>query len=132
MEWLSVRDREWLPLYKINGITPEVFKGSVLYLGMGSCLFPRLQNESVTKTTIVELEKEVIYWNTKRNYIKDEWNIINQDAFKFETEEKFDIIFIDIFYQTTTLEIMNLLIDKYSKVLSTGGKVLFLQNVINT
>jgi spermidine synthase len=130
MNWLSVRDREWLPIYKVNDITPEVFKGSVLYLGMGSCLFPRLQNESVTKTTIVELEVDVINWNRNRNYIKEEWNIINQDAFEFETEERFDMIFIDIFYQTTTLEIMNLLLDKYSQMLNNDGTILFLSKII--
>lgn len=130
MNWLSVRDKEWLPIYKINDITPEVFKGSVLYLGMGSCLFPRLQNESVTKTTIVELEVDVIDWNRNRNYIKEEWIVINQDAFKFETEERFDMIFIDIFYQTTTLEVMNQLVNKYNKMLNNDGKISYLSKII--
>jgi len=129
MDYLSLNDSFWLPIYKRNGIEPNIFKGSVLYLGMGSCLFPRLQ-QNVSKTTIVEIDKKVIDWNKEKGHLKEDWNIINEDAFIFETDEKFDIIFIDIFYQTTTNKIMNILINKYSNALTSQGILLKLNSVI--
>jgi spermidine synthase len=111
----------------INGIEPDKFSGSVLYLGMGTCIIPKLQSINVNKTTIVEIDENMIKFN--KDNIKEDWIIINEDAYIFNTNEKFDFIFIDIFYEQTNKENLDILIDKYSKLLNENGTLIYLKNI---
>ena len=129
--YLGYSDDFWTPIYLINNkIEPQSLRGSVLYLGMGSSLIPRLQSENVIKTTIVEIDKNTINFNINNHLLQNDWIIIEADAYTYEPNELYDFIFIDIFYQSTTKEIMNNLIERYSKYLKEGGEVFYLRSVV--
>jgi hypothetical protein len=121
------RDDEWCYIYTVlNKIEPNRLSGSVLYLGMGTCYIPSLQSDKVTTTHILELEQEVIDYNKD---INPSWKVIKCDAYTYEPEQKYDFIFIDIFYHRTTKEIMECLIDRYLDALNVDGKIFYLHTV---
>jgi hypothetical protein len=129
--WLKYKDEFWKPIYlNRNKIEPQNLRGSVLYLGMGSSLIPRLQSENVTKTTIVEIDKGTIDFNINNHLLQNDWIIIEADAYTYEPNELYDFIFIDIFYHSTTKETMNGLIERYSKYLKECGEVFYLRSVV--
>ena len=131
MKDLNITDESVEFIYfNINELPkPEDFEGSVLYLGLGKGYYPRHQSEKVTKTTIVELKKESI--DFCKDIIKPEWVVLNDDAYTFETTDKFDIIFLDIFYDQVSKEVVDGLVSKYEKFLNPNGKILYLKTIIN-
>lgn len=130
-KYLDIKDSFWKPIYlNTNKIEPHSLWGSVLYLGMGNSLIPRLQSDEVTKTTIVEIDEGTIQFNKDNNLLKPEWIIYLDDVYSFEPPDTYDFIFIDIFYQTTTKSVMDGLIDRYKPYLNDGGKIFYLQSVV--
>jgi spermidine synthase len=125
---LIYRNDIWDRIYEeINGINPKEWYGSVLYLGMGRCYNPLKQSNEVTKTTIVEIDQRTIDYN--KDIIKPEWNIICDDVYKFEPTEKYDFIFVDIWYETIESNAVDELIDRYKKYLSENGTILYLRTI---
>lgn len=121
-------DDFWERIYlNINRIDPNKLFGSVLYLGMGTCYIPRLQSDNVIKSTIVEIDDDVIEYN--KDIIKDSWEIIKADVYDYEPEFLYDFIFIDIFYHTTEKDNMEGLIYKYINFLKESGKIFYLDSV---
>ena len=112
---------------RLNNIHPEEWYGSVLYLGMGRCYNPLKQSDKVTKTTIVEIDQRTIDYNA--DVIKPEWNIICEDVYKFEPTEKYDFIFVDIWYQQVESNVVDELIGKYTKYISENGTILYLKTI---
>jgi spermidine synthase len=122
------REEIWNNAYVVrNNIHPEEWYGSVLYLGMGTCYNPLKQSNKVTKTTIVEIDQRTIDYN--KDILKPEWNIICKDAYEFEPMEKYDFIFVDIWYQQVEGHIVDSLIEKYKKHLSKKGQILYLRTI---
>ena len=112
---------------RLNNIHPEEWYGSVLYLGMGRCYNPLKQSDKITKTTIIEIDQRTIDYNA--DVIKPEWNIICEDVYNFEPTEKYDFIFVDIWYQQVEGHIVDELIKKYEKYLSENGNILYLKTI---
>jgi hypothetical protein len=130
-KYLDYTDDFWTPIYlNINKIEPHTLWGSVLYLGMGSSLIPRLQSDKVTKTIIVEIDEGTIQYNKDNNLLQPEWVIYLDDVFTFKPLDSYDFIFIDIFYHSTTKSVMEGLIDRYKPYLNDGGKIFYLQSVV--
>lgn len=129
MKELKMQDETIEMIYfKTNKLPkPEDLEGSVLYLGLGTGYYPRYQSKKVTKTTIVELEKASI--DFCKDIIKPEWIVLNDDAYTFETTDKFDIIFLDIFYNQVNKETVDDLVTKYKKFLNPDGKILYLKTI---
>jgi hypothetical protein len=118
----------WSNIYlSANKIDPNSLSGSILYLGMGTCFIPRLQGSAVTTTHILEIDDEMIRYN--ENIIKSDWLVIKGDAFIYEPSIKYDLIFIDIFYQKVNREVMESLIERYSDYLTPMGKIFYLHTV---
>jgi spermidine synthase len=114
--------------FKTNKLPkPQDLEGSVLYLGLGTGYYPRNQSEKVTKTTIVELEKASI--DFCKDIIKPDWIVLNDDAYTFETTEKFDVIFLDIFYNQVDKEIIDALLNKYKKFLTLNGEIFYIKTI---
>jgi spermidine synthase len=127
-ERLLYKNQVWDDAYVVrNGIFPEEWYGSVLYLGMGMCYNPLKQSDKVTKTTIVEIDKRTIDFN--KDKIKSEWVIICDDAFSFEPLEKYDFIFIDIWWQQVEAKIVDDIIERYKKYLTENGQILYLKTI---
>ena len=127
-KYLLHKEEFWNTAYVLrNNIHPEEWYGSVLYLGMGRCYNPLKQSDEVTKTTIVEIDQRTIDYNA--DVIKPEWNIICEDVYKFEPTDTYDFIFVDIWYQQVESNVVDELIDKYTKYLSENGTILYLRTI---
>ena len=129
MEQLNMSDETIDMIYfKTNNLPkPQDLEGSVLYLGLGTGYYPRYQSEKVTKTTIVELEKASI--DFCKDIIKPEWIVLNDDVYTFETTDKFNFIFLDIFYTQVDKEIVDGLVSKYEKFLLPNGKIFYIKTI---
>jgi 16S rRNA A1518/A1519 N6-dimethyltransferase RsmA/KsgA/DIM1 with predicted DNA glycosylase/AP lyase activity len=115
-------------IYQLNNnIRPEEFFGDVLYVGMGTCYLPKLQTDKVLSTTIIEIDQEIINYN--QNTVEKNWNIIHCSADEFETENKYDIIMLDIWYRKTAQAEVFSLVEKYKTFLKPGGEVLYLKSI---
>jgi spermidine synthase len=127
-KYLLYKNEVWDNAYVVrNNIHPEEWYGSVLHLGMGRCYNSLKQSDKVTKTTIVEIDQRTIDYNA--DVIKPEWNIICEDVYKFEPTEKYDFIFVDIWYQQVESNVVDELIGKYTKYLSENGTILYLKTI---
>jgi len=113
-----------------NGIYPEDFYGDVLHVGLGTCYLPNQHTDDVTSTTIIEIDQEVIDYN--QAVIKQDWVIIQHDAKTFETETKYDIIMLDIWYDPVENQEVFDLVEKYETFLKPGGKILYLKSILKT
>lgn len=121
-------DDFWERIYlNVNRIDPNKLFGSILYLGMGTCYIPRLQSDNVIKTTIIEIDDDVIDYN--KDIVENSWKVIKADVYYYEPKLLYDFIFIDIFYQKTEKDIMEALIDKYIPFLKENGKIFYLDSV---
>jgi hypothetical protein len=118
----------WDSVYvDINNIIPEEWYGSVLYLGMGMCYNPLKQIDRVTRTTIVEIDQRTIDFN--KEVIKPEWIVICDDVYRFEPIEKYDFIFVDIWWEQVESHIVENLIEKYKKYLNENGQIKYLRTI---
>lgn len=103
------------------------FKGSVLYVGMGSAWVPRQQPDRVHRTLIVERDQAII--DKYYHLLKPGWEVVKEDAWLFYTEEKFDYIFIDIWNGLILDKYMVMIENIYLNYLNPGGKILFLEQL---
>lgn len=106
-----------------NRLDISEWKGSVLYLGMGSLWLARHQPKEVTRTVIVEIDKDVI--EKYKHFAKNigNYEIVHKDIYEFETNELFDVIFIDIFCSPITLKTWLYTEDKFRKNLKPNGVI---------
>lgn len=118
----------WDSIYaEMNSINPEEWYGSVLYLGMGMCYNPLKQSNKVTKTTIIEIDQRTIDFN--KEVIKPEWIVICDNVYRFEPIEKYDFIFVDIWWEQVESYIVDNLIERYKKYLNEDGQILYLKTI---
>lgn len=117
----------WRDIYEINNINPKEWWGSILYLGMGMCYCPLEQSDRITKTTIVEIDQRTIDFN--RDIIKPEWIVICDDAYEFKPIEKYDFIFVDIWWEQIESHIVNSLVERYKEYLNEDGRILHLRTI---
>ena len=110
-------------LDEINGET--LFFG----LGLGLLILPLLNDPSVTKIDIVEIDTNVIDYVYNKKIkpldINNKINIINQNAFNFTTTNTYDYILIDIWSEKnqTAINDMNFLKDKFITNLNENGAI---------
>lgn len=93
-------------------------KGNILVAGLGLGMFLTAikDKKEINKITVIEKSKEVIELIGK--YYQDKKiEIINADIFQYQTKEKFDFIWLDIWSDicNNNLEKMELLKNKFSK-----------------
>ncbi len=112
-----------------NKIDPSSFYGDVLYLGLGDAFLPENQSKNVLTTTIVEIDKNLI--DQKIKLIKTKgWTIIHEDVYTYVPEKKYDLIFVDIWYDVQQKETVFGLVDLYKPFVKDTGKILYLNSII--
>lgn len=126
----NIMDTSNFVLDRIKEISDELY-GNVLIcgLGMGASIFPLLHNRKVGQVVVIEYNEDII--NRVGPMIKahDTMNkvvIKLQDAYTYETENKFDCIYLDIwsdFSNPTTFETIEQTKEKYSQFLKDNGKI---------
>lgn len=125
---LLYNNKIWDNAYVVrNNIHPEEWYGSVLYLGMGMCYNPLKQSDKITKTTIVEIDQRTIDFN--KDKIKPEWIVICDDVYNFEPTEKYDFIFVDIWWQRIEAEVVDSLVERYKSYLTENGQIFYLKTI---
>jgi spermidine synthase len=113
----------------VNKIDPSSFYGDVLYLGLGDAFLPEIQSKNVLTTTIVEINENLV--NQKRKLIETKgWKIIQEDAYMYVPEKKYDLIFADIWYQVQEKETVFGLIESYKPFVKDTGRILYLNTII--
>ena len=103
-------------------------KGDVIIfgLGIGLIVYPLLQDDDIKSITIIEIDKELI---DQTSYLllesdtKSKLSIINQNAFQYEDNKKYDTIYFDIWplINKEAFKEMKILSEKFSKNLKDGG-----------
>ena len=103
-------------------------KGDVIIfgLGIGLIVYPLLQDDDIKSITIIEIDKELI---DQTSYLllesdtKSKLLIINQNAFQYEDNKKYDTIYFDIWplINKEAFKEMKILSEKFSKNLKDGG-----------
>jgi cyclopropane fatty-acyl-phospholipid synthase-like methyltransferase len=116
--------------FEDNQLNKEDFAGDVLYLGWGFNYLPRVMNSQVSSTTIIENSSEVITWNNERNNQNPNWLVIEEDAADFVTDQKFDTVVIDIWFEQISQEELSYYVDKYSLMLKSNGKLIYLPHIV--
>ena len=103
-------------------------KGDILIfgLGLGLIVFPLLKEIGINRITIVELDKGLIEMVSPIIRFQDplrKVKIINGDCFSWETQEKFDTIYFDIWetIDEKAYSEMEILEKRYLKNLKDGG-----------
>jgi spermidine synthase len=103
-------------------------KGDVIIfgLGIGLIVYPLLQDDDIKSITIIEIDKELI---DQTSYLllesdtKSKLSIINQNAFQYEDNKKYDTIYFDIWplINKEAFKEMKILSERFSKNLKDGG-----------
>ena len=101
---------------------------SILCGGLGMGVVPFLVQPFCNKVDVVELDSEVIdLINNKTNYLDPKVNIIQGDIMTHTTDQKYDVILIDIW--VNDIDIFNqqkpILEAKYAANLNPGGLLYF-------
>ena len=103
-------------------------KGDILIfgLGLGLIVFPLLKEIGINRITIVELDKGLIDMVSPIIRFQDplrKVKIINGDCFSWETQERFDTIYFDIWetIDEKAYSEMGILEKRYLKNLKAGG-----------
>lgn len=110
-------------IYNANEIEANKFNGDVLYVGMGNRYSESMHTSDVTSTTYIEINEEIISnygYGTK---------VIKGDAFEVELEEKFDVIFLDIWNSSEKESELIRLKERFENNLKEEGKFLHLKTV---
>lgn len=124
-------DSLWQNIYwHHNGVDSRNYAGSVLYVGMGSCFLPRTQSPRVTHTVIVEIDPLVIVFNQAKGHVRDEWVVVQHDAWHYVPDTLFDVIVLDIWYGQESQSRMDQLCQRYQPHLAANGRLDFLKTVV--
>jgi len=110
-------------IYDTNEIDSSKFKGDVLYVGMGSRHLEKLHTSDVTSITYIEIDENIIAT------FGEGANIIKGDAFEVELDNKFDVIFLDIWEKSEKESELIRLENKFKNNLKEGGKFFHLKTV---
>lgn len=110
--------------YDMNGISPEIFTGKVLVLGLGNAFI--IKQIKCTQLKIVESDADTI-----KKYGK-EFDVDHADAFEYVPKQKYDFIFLDIWYQSIDQPTLDTLLNKYKKHLKKKGKLIYLPLIVKT
>ena len=126
-KYIYIENKNLQNIYNRNNIFTKDFYGKVLFVGMGNLFFPKKIN--VDSISIIEKYDSVIELNKHKTPL--DWTIYKEDAYTFETTEKFDVIMLDLWYYKIPKKEMDEMIEKYQKFLEKEGKILYLKSIIN-
>jgi hypothetical protein len=109
----------------------DEINGEILFfgLGLGLLILPLLNDPSVTKIDIVEIDLNVIDYvydkRIKSLDINNKINIINQNVFNLTTTNTYDYILMDIWSEikSNTNDEINFLTNKFTPNLKENGKI---------
>lgn len=98
---------------------------SILISGLGLGIIPFLCQEQTSIVDVIELKSEVINITTNVGHLKPNVNIINEDIYNFNPTRNYDIILFDhwmIYAPESDMELLN---NKFSSYLNSGGFTTF-------
>lgn len=118
-------------LYIIKYYLSELYSRSfstILLGGLGIGLLPYMCQTFCDKVDVIEIDKQLINLIKSKNYLNEKVNIYNSNIFTYITDEKYDVICIDI-WDYDTLETLqseiSTLKSKFSKNLTENGVIIF-------
>jgi hypothetical protein len=127
-EFIMSNSNSMLKFYKpyLDEINGEVL---IFGLGLGVIILPLLNDPSITKIDVVEIDLNMIDYVYEKRIksldINNKINIINQNVFNHTTTNTYDYILMDIWSEikSNTNEEINFLINKFTPNLKENGKI---------
>ena len=112
--------------YLYKGFFEGFIYDKVLIAGLGFGLIPQTLSEvnNCSKIDVVEIDQEVIDYNSSSGHLNSDIVIIKSDIFEYITDEKYDLIIIDTIWDENGMseEQVQTLTSKFLTTnLNTGG-----------
>jgi hypothetical protein len=107
----------------ITEFCPELLDiefNNILVGGLGSGNIPYVC-QSFAQVDVIENDQNIIDITSQLNHLGENVNIINGDIFTFEPTTTYDIIVMDIWYNSIPESITNSIIEKYLPFVNEGG-----------
>jgi len=107
----------------ITEFCPELLDiefNNILVGGLGSGNIPYVC-QSFAQVDVIENDQNIIDITSQLNHLGENVNIINGDIFTFEPTTTYDIIVMDIWYNSIPESITDSIIEKYLPFVNEGG-----------
>lgn len=117
----------------VTGFTPELLDiefNSILVGGLGIGVIPYICQD-FAQVDVIEYDQNVIDITSQIGHLNNNVNIINGDIFTFEPTKTYDIIVMDIWYNSIPFEITEDIITKYLPFVNEGGFLYLPLNVVD-
>lgn len=108
----------------INQYCEDIYQSSfssMLILGLGIGIMPYHFQNNVDVIDVIEIEQEVIDICKELGHLKDNVNIILDDATTLNIDKKYDIVIVDYLYRELSDEEINSIVAKYNNNLNDNG-----------
>jgi protein-L-isoaspartate O-methyltransferase len=93
---------------------------SILVGGLGTGNIPYVCQD-FAQVDVIENDQNIINITSQLNHLRENVNIINGDIFTFEPTKTYDIIIMDIWYNSIPEDVTENIISKYLPCLNEGG-----------
>jgi len=103
---------------------------SILVGGLGSGNIPYVC-QNFAQVDVVENDQNIIDITSQLNHLGENVNIINGDIFTFELTKTYDIIVMDIWYNSIPESVTDSIIEKYLPFVNEGGFLYLPLNFVN-
>jgi len=107
----------------ITAFTPALLDqdfNSILIGGLGLGVVPYVVQD-FAQVDVIEINQDTIDIVNQLGHLTTNVNIIKDDIFTFSTEKTYDVVLLDIWYESLTVELSDQLIQKYLPLVKTGG-----------
>lgn len=98
----------------------DVEFNSMLIGGLGIGVIPYVIQD-FAEIDVIENDQNIIDIVKSLNHLNENVNIIKGDIFTFDVTKTYDVIVLDIWYESLTEELSNQLIEKYLPFVNEGG-----------
>jgi spermidine synthase len=113
-----------------NSLFEQVAKGRVLIggLGLGYAIMSLQDREDIESIDVLEINQDLIDWMPNKLPFNKKVNVIKADIFTFESNQKYDSIYMDIWFGYTKnrkelMEEYSFIRSKYSKMLDDASRL---------
>jgi spermidine synthase len=117
----------------ITEFCPELLDiefNSILVGGLGSGNIPYVC-QNFAQVDVIENDQNIIDIVSQLNHLGENVNVINGDIFTFEPTKTYDVIVMDIWYNSIPVEVTEEIINKYLPCLNEGGFLYLPLNIVD-
>lgn len=125
---LSIDSPDYITLFASELLDIEF--SSILIGGLGLGVIPYVCQD-FAQVDVLENDQNVIDIVSQVGHLNTNVNITNSDIFTFEPTKTYDVVVMDIWYNSIPFEITEEIITKYLSCLNEGGFLYLPLNIVN-